>query len=164
MPRSFCRRAVGRADPVDTGCGAGAKRLYSEEDRRSGYVSSGTLPCSGRLPTIVGGGRLCRFAHCPCGYSGLEPESVDREPTRTGPLAAGTGDEPLLWADSDLRSSIGAKTVSEAQLLKPYPRFQNIATYRNNSGTTNYNAIETKVEQRFSHGGYLFCSPTRIRS
>jgi hypothetical protein len=49
-------------------------------------------------------------------------------------------------------SSIGTKTVSEAQLLKPYPRFLNVATYRNNSGTTNYNALEAKVEQRFSHG------------
>jgi hypothetical protein len=49
-------------------------------------------------------------------------------------------------------SSIGTKTVSQAQLLKPYPRFQNVATYRNNSGTTNYNAIQGKVEQRFSHG------------
>ena len=49
-------------------------------------------------------------------------------------------------------SSIGGRTVSAAQLLKPYPRFQNVATYRNNSGTTNYNAIEAKVEQRLSHG------------
>ena len=49
-------------------------------------------------------------------------------------------------------SSIGGKTVSQAQLLKPYPRFLNIATYRNNSGNTNYNAGEVKVEQRFSRG------------
>lgn len=48
-------------------------------------------------------------------------------------------------------SSIGGPTVSAAQLLKPYPRFQNIATYRNNTGTTNYNALEAKVEQRLSH-------------
>jgi hypothetical protein len=54
-------------------------------------------------------------------------------------------------------SSIGTKTVSQAQLLKPYPRFLNVATYRNNSGTTNYNAIQAKVEQRFSHGlSFLF--------
>ncbi len=54
-------------------------------------------------------------------------------------------------------SSIGTKTVSQAQLLKPYPRFLNVATYRNNSGTTNYNAIQTKVEQRFSNGfAFLF--------
>jgi len=49
-------------------------------------------------------------------------------------------------------SSIGGKTVSAAQLLKPYPRFLNVATYRNNSGTTNYNAGEAKVEQRLAHG------------
>ena len=47
-------------------------------------------------------------------------------------------------------STIGGKTVAAAQLLKPYPRFQNVAYYRNNTGTTNFNAIEAKVEQRFS--------------
>jgi hypothetical protein len=55
-------------------------------------------------------------------------------------------------------SSIGGKTVTNAQLLKPYPRFLNVATYRNNSGNTNYNAIEAKVEQRLSHGVYLLFS------
>lgn len=49
-------------------------------------------------------------------------------------------------------STIGGKTVAAAQLLKPYPRFQNVAYYRNNTGTTNYNAIEAKVEQRISRG------------
>ncbi|MCU1224810.1 MAG: hypothetical protein JWQ42_2903 [Edaphobacter sp.] len=54
-------------------------------------------------------------------------------------------------------SSIGTRTVSQAQLLKPYPRFLNVATYRNNNGTTNYNAIQGKVEQRLSHGvSFLF--------
>ncbi|HZP06267.1 MAG TPA: hypothetical protein VFB43_15315 [Terracidiphilus sp.] len=60
-------------------------------------------------------------------------------------------------------SSIGGKTVTQAQLLKPYPRFLNVATYRNNSGTTNYNAVEAKVEQRFNRGLYLLF-PTRIPS
>ncbi len=56
-----------------------------------------------------------------------------------------------------ISSSIGTKTISQAQLLKPYPRFLNVATYRNNSGTTNYNAIQGKVEQRLSHGvSFLF--------
>lgn len=52
-------------------------------------------------------------------------------------------------------SSIGGKTISTAQLLKPFPRFLNVATYRNNTGQTNYNAIEAKVQQRFTHGVYL---------
>ncbi len=57
-------------------------------------------------------------------------------------------------------SPIGGRTVTAAQLLRPYPRFQNVAVYRNNSGTTNYNALETKVEQRTSHGLTLLFSYT----
>jgi hypothetical protein len=59
--------------------------------------------------------------------------------------------------------SLGAATITQAQLLKPYPRFQNVAIYRNNSGTTNYNAIEAKVEQRLSHGVYLLASYTHSK-
>jgi hypothetical protein len=54
-------------------------------------------------------------------------------------------------------SPLGGKTITEAQLLKPFPRFQNVATYRNNSGNTNYNAFQAKVEQRLAHGiSFLF--------
>jgi Carboxypeptidase regulatory-like domain len=60
-------------------------------------------------------------------------------------------------------SSIGGKTVTNAQLLKPYPRFLNVATYRNNSGTTNYNAFEAKVEQRLNHGVYLLFAYTHSK-
>jgi len=60
-------------------------------------------------------------------------------------------------------SSIGGKTVTNAQLLKPYPRFLNVATYRNNSGTTNYNAVEAKVEQRLNHGIYLLFAYTHSK-
>jgi hypothetical protein len=67
------------------------------------------------------------------------------------------------YAQLPSSSSIGGKTVSQAQLLKPYPRFLNIATYRNNSGTTNYNAIEGKVEQRFSHGFSLLLAYTHSK-
>ncbi len=60
-------------------------------------------------------------------------------------------------------SSIGGKTVTAAQLLKPYPRFLNIATYRNNSGTANYNAFEAKLEQRMNHGIYLLAAYTHSK-
>jgi hypothetical protein len=60
-------------------------------------------------------------------------------------------------------SSIGGKTVSAAQLLKPYPRFQNVATYRNNSGETNFNALEAKVEQRVTHGLYFLFAYTHSK-
>jgi Carboxypeptidase regulatory-like domain len=60
-------------------------------------------------------------------------------------------------------SSIGGKTVSQAQLLKAYPRFLNVATYRNNSGETNYNAGQVKVERRFNHGLALLFGYTHSR-
>jgi len=82
-------------------------------------------------------------------------------------LAIGT---PLLakvpnpyYGELPPSSSIGGKTTTAAQLLKPYPRFLNVATYRNNSGTTNYNAIEAKVEQRLSHGLSLLFSYTHSK-
>jgi hypothetical protein len=49
-------------------------------------------------------------------------------------------------------SSIGGKTITYAQSIKPYPRFLNVATYRKNSGQTIYNAVEAKLEYRLSHG------------
>lgn len=54
-------------------------------------------------------------------------------------------------------STIGGKTVAAGQLLKPFPRFQNVATYRQNTGQTNYNAVEAKVQQRLRRGiAYTF--------
>jgi len=49
-------------------------------------------------------------------------------------------------------SSIGGKTITYAQSIKPYPRFLNVASYRKNTGETNYNGLEAKVEQRMSNG------------
>ncbi|MBS1820731.1 MAG: TonB-dependent receptor [Acidobacteria bacterium] len=49
-------------------------------------------------------------------------------------------------------SSIGGKTISVAQLQKPYPRFLTVSSFRKNTGRTNYNAAEIKVEKRTSYG------------
>ena len=62
-----------------------------------------------------------------------------------------------------ISSSIGGKTTTNAQLLKPYPRFLNVAIYRNNTGQTNYNAGQVKVEQRLSHGIYFLFAYTHSK-
>lgn len=67
------------------------------------------------------------------------------------------------FGELPISSSIGGPTISAAQLLKPYPRFLNVATYRNNTGSTLYHAVEAKVEQRFSHGLYLLFSYTHSK-
>ncbi len=60
-------------------------------------------------------------------------------------------------------STLNTPTIAAAQLLKPYPRFQNVATYRHNSGTSNYNTIEAKVEQRLSRGVYTLFAYTHSK-
>ena len=60
-------------------------------------------------------------------------------------------------------SPLGTKTIAAGQLLKPYPRFQNVALYRNNTGNTNYNAAEAKLEQRFTRGLTLLLSYTHSK-
>jgi hypothetical protein len=79
-----------------------------------------------------------------------------------GPSLLATTPNPY-YGQLPISSSIGGKTVTNAQLLKPYPRFLNVATYRNNSGTTNYNGLEAKVEQRLNHGIYLLFAYTHSK-
>jgi hypothetical protein len=49
-------------------------------------------------------------------------------------------------------SPLGRATISRAQLLKPFPRFQNVILFRNNVGNTSYHGLYSKLEKRFSRG------------
>ena len=60
-------------------------------------------------------------------------------------------------------SALNTPTIAAAQLLKPYPRFQNVAVYRNDTGTANYNALEAQVEKRLSRGLSLTFAYTHSR-
>jgi len=60
-------------------------------------------------------------------------------------------------------SSLGDPTIPLAQLLKPFPRFTAVDFYRNNVGNTNYNALQAKLEQRFSNGVSFLVSYTRSK-
>jgi len=60
-------------------------------------------------------------------------------------------------------SSLGDPTISAGQLLKPFPEYLTVAPYRNNIGSTNYNAFEAKLEQRLSHGMSYLISYTHSK-
>jgi len=49
-------------------------------------------------------------------------------------------------------SSLGAATIAQHQLLRPLPRFTNVALFRDNVGNSSYNAAAIKLEKRLSHG------------
>ncbi len=60
-------------------------------------------------------------------------------------------------------SSLGDPTIPLAQLLKPFPTFTGVSLYRNNVGNTSYNALQAKLEQRFSRGLTFLVSYTRSK-
>src|SRR5215831_9313639 len=48
-------------------------------------------------------------------------------------------------------SSLGAATIAQQQLLRPFPRFTTVALFRDNVGNSKYNAATVKLEKRLSH-------------
>jgi hypothetical protein len=49
-------------------------------------------------------------------------------------------------------SSLGGATIAQQQLLRPYPKFTNVALFRDNVGNSTYEAAALKLEKRLSHG------------
>ena len=140
-------------------------RAFTQQRKRQGPVirSSGTWPCSTRSQTIF----QCEFAYVGSHIVHVGIPDSNLNQLTADQLAIGT---PLLakvpnpyYGQLPISSSIGGKTTTVAQLLKPYPRFLNVATYRNNSGQSNYNAGEVQVMQRFSRGLSLMFAYTHSR-
>lgn len=49
-------------------------------------------------------------------------------------------------------SSLGGPAIARQLLLRPYPRFTNVALFRDNVGNSTYNAAAAKLEKRLSGG------------
>jgi hypothetical protein len=49
-------------------------------------------------------------------------------------------------------SSLGQPTIAQQQLLRAFPRFTNVALFRDNVADSEYNALQLKLEKRFSRG------------
>jgi len=49
-------------------------------------------------------------------------------------------------------SSLGGATITQQQLLRPFPRFTTVALFRDNVGNSTYNAVAVKLEKRLSRG------------
>ena len=49
-------------------------------------------------------------------------------------------------------SSLGQATIAQQQLLRAFPRFTNVALFRDNVADSEYDALQLKLEKRFSRG------------
>lgn len=136
--------------------GLGQSVYTSNRNAGSGYVQQWNLAVQRALTNSLS------FEVAYVGSHGVHVGVPDQNLNQltTAQLALGLSNPAALTAQVNnpyygqipASSTIGGKTVSAAQLLKPYPRFQNVATYRQNTGQTNYNAIEAKVEERLRRG------------
>jgi hypothetical protein len=57
-------------------------------------------------------------------------------------------------------SFLAQPTVRRGQLLRPYPQFDSVTMWGFNGASSEYNALQAKVEKRFSHGMTLLASYT----
>ena len=49
-------------------------------------------------------------------------------------------------------SSLDRPTIARQQLLRAFPRFTNVALFRDNVGNSSYHSAQARLEKRFSHG------------
>jgi Carboxypeptidase regulatory-like domain len=49
--------------------------------------------------------------------------------------------------------NLSGKTIPAGQLLRPYPQYFNLWNAANTAAGSNYNAMQTKIEKRFTQGG-----------
>jgi hypothetical protein len=146
--------------PLTPDAGLGQSVYTADRKAGSGYVEQWNLAIERAIKqnlsfdvAYVGS----HIVHVGIPDSNLNQLTVDQ--LAQGPSLLAQVPNPY-YGQLPMSSPIGGKTVAAAQLLKPYPRFQNVAIYRHNSGTTNYNALEANVEQRTSHGLTLLFSYT----
>jgi hypothetical protein len=52
-------------------------------------------------------------------------------------------------------STYNKSTIIQGQLLRPYPQFTNVTNSSNNSGVSNYHAMQVRLEKRFGAAGVL---------
>jgi hypothetical protein len=49
-------------------------------------------------------------------------------------------------------SSLDTPTIARQQLMRAFPRFTNVALFRDNVGNSSYHSAQARMEKRFSHG------------
>ncbi len=57
-----------------------------------------------------------------------------------------------FYGQIPISSSLGQPTITQQQLLRAFPRFTNVALFRDNVADSEYEAFQAKLEKRFSQG------------
>jgi hypothetical protein len=57
-----------------------------------------------------------------------------------------------FFGEIPVSSQIGGPTITQQQLLRPFPKFTTVALYRNNVGHSTYHSFQSRLEKRLSRG------------
>ncbi|HEX7960233.1 MAG TPA: carboxypeptidase regulatory-like domain-containing protein, partial [Terriglobales bacterium] len=149
--------------PLTPDAGLGQGVFSVTRDLSSGYVQQGTLAVERELSRNIS--FQIAYAGSLITHVGIPDVNINQ--LTTSQLALGASllqrvPNPF-FGQIPRNSSIGDPTVPVAQLLKPFPRFTTVSPFRNNTGSTNYHAIEARLEQRLAHGISYLISYTHSR-
>jgi hypothetical protein len=75
-------------------------------------------------------------------------------------LQGGTANPFSSYASTFIQGPQQYASIAKVQLYRPFPQYNNISNVGNYVGVSNYNALEMKLEKRFSKGGVLLGSYT----
>jgi hypothetical protein len=87
-------------------------------------------------------------------HLGLPESNLNQLPANDLALGAGlTVKVPNpFYGQLPSSSSLGQPTITQQQLLRAFPRFTNVALFRDNVADSEYEAFQVKLEKRFSRG------------
>ena len=152
-------------EPVDLTPDAGLGQGVFSADRGlgSGYVQQWNLTLQQALTSSLS----FEVAYVGSKATHLGVPDVNLNQLRVDQLALGSALTQTVanpyFGQLPPSSSIGGPTISQAQLLKPFPRFTNVTLFRNNVGNSDYHAVQAKLEKRFSRGLTFLISYTRSK-
>lgn len=145
----------------DAGLGQGVFTV--DRDLGSGYVMQWNMGIQQELPgnfafEIAYAGN--KTVHTGIPDTNINQLTVDQ--LRLGTFLTATTQNPYFGI-IPRQLSLGNPTISNGQLLKPFPAFTNVTFYRNNVGNTHYDALQVKLERRISRGLAFLVSYTRSK-
>lgn len=145
----------------DAGLGQGVFTV--DRDLGSGYAQQWNLAIQREIPgsmvfEIAYAGN--KITHIGIPDTNINQLTVDQ--LRLGSFLTATVPNPFFGI-IPRQASLGNPTISNAQLLKPFPRFTTVSFFRNNVGNSNYHALQMKLEKRLSRGLSFLASYTRSK-
>jgi Carboxypeptidase regulatory-like domain len=134
----------------DSGLGQGVFSVNRKQ--KSGYAQQWNLS----LQQTIGGTWSVEIGYLGSKLTNLGVPDVNLNQLTPEQLAVGsqlTQSVPNpFFGQIPASSTVGGPTITQQQLLRPYPRFTTVALYRNNVGHSTYHSFQSRVEKRLSRG------------